>query len=557
MLFNSYLFIFIFFPLCITGFYALRIRGQEKLAKAWLIGFSLWFYGFYSTSYLIIMILSVALNRVLSDFLWILKGYEPQTNICKGMKKLLNRIKASEKAVLITGVTLNLVVLGYFKYLDFLIQNLTFITKIDIPLRNIVLPLGISFFTFQQIGYLVDIYRNEAKPSTFLDYALFVTFFPQLVAGPIVSHEEMMPQFQNMGDKQINVGKVFDSEGFARGLSLFIMGLAKKVLIADTLGAGVDAGYSMIGVLGGLDSLLVILWYTLQLYFDFSGYCDMAMGLAQMLGFCLPLNFDSPYKASNIVEFWKRWHMTLTRFFTKYVYIPLGGSRRGTPRMIVNILVVYFLSGLWHGAGWNYVLWGMLHGILYVITRMVMLIWKKRSDITEISGTTETTDTSETTGTDHAGVHEDQSGSDPNVTQKKKISPASVAGTILTFAYVNLCWVFFRAPSVADAVVLIRRLLSGSWTSVNATLSGAVTPDEIWYVIKALKFERIGYVFAKNAGMAVTTLIALLIVFAFPNAYAVSRRLKPKAVIAVLLGVLGMWCIISLSGVSTFLYFNF
>jgi alginate O-acetyltransferase complex protein AlgI len=225
--------------------------------------------------------------------------------------------------------------------------------------------------------------------------------------------------------------------------------------------------------------------------------------------------------------------------------------------MIVNILVVYFLSGLWHGAGWNYVLWGMLHGILYVITRMVMLIWKKRSDITEISGTTETTDTSETTGTDHAGVHEDQSGSDPNVTQKKKISPASVAGTILTFAYVNLCWVFFRAPSVADAVALIRRLLSGSWTSVNATLSGAVTPDEIWYVIKALKFERIGYVFAKNAGMAVTTLIALLIVFAFPNAYAVSRKLKPKAVIAVLLGVLGMWCIISLSGVSTFLYFNF
>ncbi len=533
MLFNSYIFIFIFFPMCITGFYALASRNLGTAAKIWVIGFSLWFYGFFSPSYLLIMIISIGVNYVLIV--------------------LMDRFdeKSKRRGILITGVILNLLLLGYFKYLDFMIGNINTLFGSDIPMRNILLPLGISFFTFQQIGYLADIYRGDETKPAFIDYALFVSFFPQLVAGPIVSGREMMPQFETIA------GRRPDPERIGRGLTLFVLGLAKKVLIADAFGRAVDSGYSQIAVIGGLDSFLVMIWYTLQLYYDFSGYCDMAMGLAQMLGFCLPLNFDSPYKASNIVEFWKRWHMTLTRFFTKYVYIPLGGNRRGTPRMIVNILVVYFLSGLWHGAGWNYVLWGMLHGILYVITRMAMLIWKKRSDITEISGTTETTDTSETTGTDHAGVHEDQSGSDPNVTQKKKISPASVAGTILTFAYVNLCWVFFRAPSVADAVALIRRLLSGSWTSVNATLSGAVTPDEIWYVIKALKFERIGYVFAKNAGMAVTTLIALLIVFAFPNAYAVSRRLKPKAVIAVLLGVLGMWCIISLSGVSTFLYFNF
>lgn len=524
MLFNSYLFIFIFFPLCITGFYALKSRGAYKLALAWLIGCSLWFYGFYSTSYLLIMLASIAVNRVLSVFLWVLKGHEPKSGFENTIRRLTERLRPSEKTLLITGVTLNLVLLGYFKYLDFLIQNLIFITGHDFPLRHIVLPLGISFFTFQQIGYLADIYRGEAKYTGILEYMLFVTFFPQLVAGPIVTHDEMIPQFESVCEKR------FDTEGFARGLTLFITGLAKKVLIADALGAGVDAGYSMIGVLGGLDSFLVMIWYTLQLYFDFSGYCDMAMGLAGMLGIRLPVNFDSPYKANNIVEFWKRWHMTLTRFFTKYVYIPLGGSRRGEVRTVINILIVYFLSGLWHGAGWNFVAWGMLHGIKYACVRVFQ----------RLSG-------------------------------KKKVLPYP-AGCSLTFLYVAFCWVFFRASSVSEALALIGHMFTGSWKTVNDALATAVTPDEIWYVVKALGFERIGYLFAHNVGMVITTLIAMVMVFAFPTGWrticpeyakdaetGMKKRLqfKPGVVTAIFMGLLLTWCVVSLSGVSAFLYFNF
>ena len=332
----------------------------------------------------------------------------------------------SSKVPLVIGIVLNLGVLFYFKYYNFFVSAINDAFNTSILIKKILLPLGISFFTFQQIGFLVDTYRGEVKEVSFVDYALFVSFFPQLIAGPIVSQSEMIPQFRDLKKHS------WDGEGFYRGLTLFVFGLAKKVLVADTLGSAVDIGYSSLPVMGGLDSFLIMIWYSLQLYFDFSGYCDMARGLARMLGFNIPVNFDSPYKSDNIIEFWKHWHITLTRFFTKYVYIPLGGNRKGNVRMLINILIIYFLSGLWHGAGYNFILWGMLHGILYVITRAIGLYGNDKCIINKI----------------------------PRVIKR-----------LFTFIYVSFAWVYFRAESISQGNELIRNILTGNWRNVNYSIS--------------------------------------------------------------------------------------
>ena len=520
MLFNSYIFIFLFFPLCITGFYLLAGHDRDVLARIWLIGFSLWFYGFFSPAYLIIMVVSILLNYLLTQFMY-------RTDK-----------KTGKRAILIAGVIINLGLLGYFKYLDFAISNLNFIFETNIPLKEILLPLGISFFTFQQIGFLADTYRGEAERVGFIDYALFVSFFPQLVAGPIVTQAEMLPQFKTIR------GRKPEAEKIARGLSLFILGLSKKVLIADSLGRAVDAGYDMIPQLGGLDSFLVMLWYALQLYFDFSGYCDMARGLAGMLGFELPVNFDSPYQADDITDFWHRWHRTLTRFFTGYVYIPLGGSRRGEVRTIVNILTVYLLSGLWHGAGWNYILWGALHGVAYSIVRTVQRHMHSRGDSAR---------TADDDGAGHPVIN-------PGSTALRSVGRIAcrAAGRIVTFLYVSFAWIYFRADSISQGTELIRRMFSGTWRSVNYTLADKfVEIDELWYIVKFSGLPGINFPLAHNLVMIAVTIAALVTVSVVPNADKCVQKMKPGIVNAVLLGVLGLWCVLSLSEVSTFLYFNF
>ena len=254
------------------------------------------------------------------------------------------------------GVLCNLGILFYFKYFDFFIENVNAVFGTSFLLKGILLPLGISFFTFQQIGFLVDTYRGEIRECTFLDYALFVSFFPQLIAGPIVNHNEMMPQFDKIGKQKL------DWDRFAGGVFLFTLGMVKKVLVADTFGKAVNWGYANVLNLSGVDSVLLILFYVLQLYFDFSGYCNMARGLGWLFGIEIPVNFNSPYKAVSIVDFWKRWHITLSRFFTKNVYIPLGGNRKGRGRMYFNLFLIYLLSGIWHGAGWTFVLWSVTQG---------------------------------------------------------------------------------------------------------------------------------------------------------------------------------------------------
>lgn len=349
MLFNSYVFIFLFFPLCMVGYFGLNKLKWYNLAQLFLLGMSLWFYGFFNPSYLPIILVSMVFN------------YGATYVMGKTENKVL------KKAELIFAILANIGVLFYFKYYDFFIGNINVLFKTDFTLKNILLPLGISFFTFQQVSYVVDAYRGEVQQYNFLQYASFVVYFPQLIAGPIVTHDELIPQFGDLNKKR------FNWDNFSKGAFMFALGLAKKVLIADTFGIAANWGFANIASLDSTNAILTTLAYTVQIYFDFSGYCDMAIGIGQMMNLELPVNFDSPYKALTITEFWSRWHKTLTRFFTRYIYIPLGGNRKGKARTYINTMIVFLTSGLWHGANWTFILWGVIHGAFMVVTRH----WKK------------------------------------------------------------------------------------------------------------------------------------------------------------------------------------
>lgn len=503
MLFNSYLFVFIFFPLCLLGYYGLLHRKKPALAKVFLTFMSFWFYGYFNLSYLLIMVGSIAFNYIFHLLL----------------------SKHPDKRLMILAVAGNLGLLFYFKYFDFFLSTVNAVFGTSFLLRGILLPLGISFFTFQQISFVVDTYRGEVRDCPFWDYALFVAFFPQLIAGPIVNHSEMLPQFRSILQERCRW------ELIAEGFGLFVLGLAKKVLLADTFGAGVDYGYDNIALLGRMDAVLVVIFYALQLYFDFSGYCDMARGIGKMLGIEIPVNFDSPYQATNIVEFWKRWHITLNRFFTKYVYIPLGGNRRGQARMYLNLMIVFLLSGLWHGAGWNYIVWGAMHGVLYVITRF----WQRRT------------------------IHDDRVIND--ATEKLplrcriKSKIVTMMSQIILFAYVSIAWVYFRAQDIAQANRLLAVVLKGNMQKISLDMAECFQLDEFWYVLKVLHLDHMTY--SRYILMMGVLAAGLYLAMAGPNAALRMERIKYRAGSAVVLTVLMVWSILTFSGVSTFLYFNF
>lgn len=390
LLFNSYEFIFIFFPVVLIGYFMLNQYGKNQLAKGWLVLASLYFYAYFNHSYLIIIITSIVINYSLGNWL----HSESKSDF-------------QRKLILILGVIFNVGILGYFKYYDFFIENMNVLFKANMPLLKLMLPLGISFFTFQQLSFVIDSYQRKNFKYDFLSYCLFVTFFPQLIAGPIVLPSEMLPQFEDKKNKFLNY------ENLNKGLYLFSIGLAKKVLLADSIAPFADTGFDKMISLTFIEGWLTSISYTMQLYFDFSGYCDMAMGIALMFNIILPLNFNSPYRATNIQDFWKRWHMTLGRFLTNYLYIPLGGNRKGGTKTLRNLLIVFLVSGLWHGAGWTFIIWGGLHGIAILIHRL----WK-------------------------------QSGR----TMNKWI------GWIITFNFVNIFWVFFRAKSLISALLVLESM---------------------------------------------------------------------------------------------------
>lgn len=495
MLFNSYAFVFLFFPLCILGFYICKLicgkTGKSRLVSFFLFLMSLWFYGFLKPANLPVLLVSMAVTY--------------------GIYHLMEGRK-NKKPFLLTGLFLNLLALFFFKYTG-----------------SSFVPLGISFFTFSQIAFLMECYRGNLEKVSALDYGVYVTFFPKLIEGPIALPDEMFLQIKEVCRKK------FDWEAFYRSICLFVFGLVKKVLIADTFGKAADYGYLNLNSLNSGDALIVMLSYTLQIYFDFSGYCDMAMGIAGSLGFTLPVNFASPYKAGNIIEFWRGWHITLTRFFTRYLYIPLGGNRKGKARTYVNMLVVFFISGIWHGAGRQFIIWGMMHGVLYVLTRWWLDRKKAKKAGTEAAEKT-------------AGK-----------TQKEADCQSSLIKrficTAATFAYVNVAWVFFRAASVEEALTLLKAIFSCNFARINWNLAGCFNLDEFWYVIKVFHID--SWQYAYYILMVVLLLAALAIVFFARTAAEAAERLKPTMINTLIVAVLFVWCVVTFSEVSSFIYFNF
>lgn len=487
MLFNSYIFILLFLPLALIGYFGLNSIKKETLAKIFLTLMSLWFYAYFNYSYLFIILGSIFCNFILS----------------KQIEKNLQNIKL-KKVFLSAGIIFNIGIIFYFKYFNFFMENVNVIFRTDYVFKEILMPLGISFFTFQQISYLVDSTRGETKNYSFVDYALFVSFFPQLVAGPIVFHDEILPQFKDSLRKKINQGNI------AKGLWIISVGLAKKVLIADVIAKGVNYGFENTDLLSTADAWLVVLCYTLQIYFDFSGYCDMAIGIAKMFNIDLPLNFNSPYKATTVTDFWKRWHMTLTRFLTKYLYIPLGGNRKGFARTLCNILIVYLISGLWHGAAWTFIVWGLMHGIVRVFERIT---WKY---IEKIPG---------------------------------------IIRTVFTFVFINITWVIFRATSIENAFQMYRKMFTWNGAKFSNALMEQFDILELTYIeehIHALQ----NFVAAHTwVNMSVIVAIAIFIVFGTRNCY--EKDFKPTIINAITTIILLVWSVISLSGFSEFLYFNF
>ena len=417
------------------------------------------------------------------------------------LSKEQKKSKLGKKTLLIFGIIANVALLGYFKYADFFIGNLNHLLHTDIGLLHLALPLAISFFTFQQIAYLVDSYRGETKEYDFLNYANFVTFFPQLIAGPIVHHSEMMPQFAAPANKVKHYANI------TTGLFIFSIGLFKKVIIADTFAVWATAGFDHAPVLNMAEAWVTSLSYTFQLYFDFSGYTDMAIGAALLFNIRLPINFNSPYKATSIQDFWRRWHMTLSRFLKEYIYIPLGGNRKGEFRIYSNLMATFLIGGIWHGAGWTFLFWGFLHGIAIVIHRA----WSKIG-----------------------------------------FRLNTLLAWFITFNFINITWVFFRAKEWDDAIKVLKGMFAGAlvlpleWKEKLDFLSGYDVQFGHWLQTISRDQYTIYWV-----------LMGIIVTLLLKNSNELAERFKPNILTALYAAVLFLAAASSLSKLSEFLYFNF
>ena len=466
MLFNSYVYIFAFLPIVFFTYFYLVKREWLLASKALLVLSSLFFYAWWNVKYLPLILISMFVN------------YAVGTTLSN------NKIKRHNKKLLIAGIVFNVGLLGYFKYADFFIQNINFIANVNIPLLHLALPLAISFFTFQQIAYLVDSYKGETKEYDLLNYMVFVSFFPQLIAGPIVHHKEMMPQFEDKENKRLIYKNI------TAGLFVFAIGLFKKAVIADTLSPYVALGFDSGMKLSFFEAWSVILSYAMQLYYDFSGYTDMAIGSALLFNIKLPINFNSPYKALNIQDFWRRWHITLSRFLRDYIYIPLGGNRRGRFRTYYNLFITFLIGGIWHGAGWTFVFWGFLHGIGMVIHRFF---------------------------------------------KELGYSMHKYLAWFITFIFVNITWVFFRAKEWDDAI----RLLKGM------------------FGFYGFKLPQINYFNVENYPALFVLIISTFAALFFKNSMQMWQELKPGFKTALVGGGVFAFSSMFLTRVSEFLYFNF
>lgn len=491
MLFNSYEFIFAFLPITFFVYFYLLNKRLIVGAKGFLVFASLFFYSWWNIVYLPLILVSMLFNYIIGNSL-------------NGNKEGKNtKIKISKNNLLNFGIVANLLLLGYFKYMDFSIANINLVIGSNFDLLHLTLPLAISFFTFQQIAYLVDSYKGETKEYDFISYALFVTFFPQLIAGPIVHHKEMMPQFA----KTSNLVKKY--KNIALGLFIFSIGLFKKVVIADTFAVWATNGFDKAETLNLIEAWATSLSYTFQLYFDFSGYTDMAIGIALLFNIFLPINFNSPYKAKDIQDFWRRWHITLSRFLKDYIYIPLGGNRLGSFRTYSNLLATFILGGLWHGAGWTFIFWGFLHGMALVIHR----IWKSLG-----------------------------------------FKLWGWLAWFITFNFINTAWVFFRAKEWDDAM----KVLGGMFS-----LRGVVLPE---FLASKLSFllKNYGVTFGAflgdvsgNAYTLFWLLSGFIFILFFKNSIEIQKTFQYNYKTVLFGAICFIAGILSLNKVSEFLYFNF
>jgi D-alanyl-lipoteichoic acid acyltransferase DltB (MBOAT superfamily) len=485
MLFNSYEFIFLFLPITFFIYFYLTSKRLITGAKGFLVFASLFFYSWWNIVYLPLILVSMLFNYIIGS----------------SLTKESEHKKINKKSLLTFGIVANLLLLGYFKYADFFISNINLASGSNFDLLHLALPLAISFFTFQQIAYLVDSYRGETKEYDFLNYSLFVTFFPQLIAGPIVHHKEMMPQFAQTS----NFVKKY--KNIALGLFIFSIGLFKKVVIADTFAVWATNGFDKAEILNLIKAWATSLSYTFQLYFDFSGYTDMAIGAALLFNIRLPINFNSPYKATDIQDFWRRWHITLSRFLKDYIYIPLGGNRISSFRTYSNLMATFILGGLWHGAGWTFIFWGFLHGLALVIHR----IW-----------------------------------------QKLGFRLYTWLAWFITFNFINISWVFFRAKEWDDAMKVLGGMLG---------LTGVVLPnflEEKFKILSNFGIEFGAFIISVGDSKSILMLfVAFLIILFLENSQYYSFKYFRLKSFTLLCSILFYFSLLSLNNVSEFLYFNF
>lgn len=476
MLFNSVEFLLIFLPLVLAGFY-LTLRINSNLTQWFLICASMVFYSYWDILYLPLLAGSICANYLFGNYL----------------------IRKPSRALLVTSIGLNLGLLGFFKYTDFFLETVNALQQQQFNLMHISLPLAISFFTFQQIAYLVDCYSQKIeKEYGFSNYALFVSYFPQLIAGPIVHHKEMVPQFQKIGS-----GYRVDAETIAKGLILILVGLFKKVVIADYIALYVDPAFSNVASLSIYDAWAAMLGFTLELYFDFSAYCEIAMGLGLLFGIRLPINFLSPYKAVSIQDFWRRWHITLGEFLKRYLYIPLGGSNNGAFRTVLALSITMLFGGLWHGASWHYVVWGMLHGLMLSI----YYLWR------------------------HTPY---------------RIPPA--AARLITFTCVMLAWVMFRVESYSDAIHYYGTLVG---------LNGVVIPPLYQGIAEYSDIVNVAFSPYFNGHEIWLLLILTVFTLRYQNIHEVLETIKPNKKLAATMAGLSAIIALNLGTKSTFMYFQF
>jgi len=480
MLFNSATYILVFLPITTAGYFILNYFAQYRLAAIFLSVASLIFYSISGLEFLPILLLSILVNY----------------GIGTGLSTLPETMKGRRKSLLTVGIIFNLGLLAYFKYTNFFLENVDLVFGTDWKVGKIAFPLALSFVTFQKIAYLVDSYRFLTRGYGPVNYGLFVTFFPQLIAGPIVHHADVVPQFKNRDRRRFNFDNV------RLGLMIFSAGLFKKVVLADTFAQWSTPGFDTATSLTFVQAWITGLSYTFQLYFDFSGYVDMAIGSAMIFNIHLPINFDSPYRSLSIQDFWRRWHMTLSRFLRDYLYVPLGGYRSGELRTYINLFITFLLGGLWHGASWMFVVWGALHGTALVLHRL----WSR-------SG----------------------------------LSLPTPIAWLITFVFVVVTWVFFRATDMASALMVLKGMASVRDGSMHELLQPLIVRDYLTMASPVFSFTWIA------AG--------LVIVLLFPTSIRLFKGNQRKSIYALYAGALFAAALLPLisfrASPSEFLYFNF